>query len=162
MLWLHNQSEEYSIWVSPSAAGSLKFCSQTADGCRLVSCYSHIKRLGFISYHRPSHRFSFGPHYCKPRVHHLVQLCSFQLFQCLLFAETLYTFTWFHKQSLVVLFLYIMNSWQVNAVCSLKHIAALATVKPPNDFKFLKESKLHVSSCQQYLVHSSRDLVRAL
>jgi hypothetical protein len=44
-LGLHNKSEEYSIWLSPSVVGSLKFCSQTSNGRRLVSCYCFIKDL---------------------------------------------------------------------------------------------------------------------
>lgn len=49
--------------------------------CAFTGYFHFItRRLSCFNYHRPTQKFSFGPHCCTPLIHHLVQLPKYRDF----------------------------------------------------------------------------------
>lgn len=54
--------------------GVTKFCIQHSEDVLVSYFHFIIKRLSFLNYHMPNHRFSFLMQYRKPCKQHIVQL----------------------------------------------------------------------------------------
>jgi hypothetical protein len=92
---LNNSRHHFTTKIQLSNATMLFkiFAVSSQRMCTFQTSLFHHKNPSFINYHTPSHRVSSRMHCCKTLTQHLVQLCSFRMFQCSLLKKFLQTFT---------------------------------------------------------------------